>query len=559
MNGEHEQKSFASGVMILTLSVIAVKVMGLVYKIPMLKILGPEGMGYFNAAYELYALFFVLSTAGLPVAVSILISEHAVGGRVCQVNKIQKVSLAVFTCLGILGSLTMGLGSAFFAELVESPMARLCILAISPSVFFVCVSGAMRGFFQGMQDMRPTAVSQVVEAFGKLFLGLVFALMAVKKGCAVHVCAAYGVLGVTAGSLLSMLYLLVTKSMTRLSCTQTPRLVYYESAGTIGKRLVRLAVPVTLSSSLSGLSRVIDMSMILGRLQTIGYESSVAAAMYGCYSTLAIPVYSIPSSLIAGISVSLVPSLTSAVERGDDDRANELVNTSLKMCLFLSLPCAFGLCVFAHPLLSLMFMGEGEAVRTAAPLLTGLAFSVCSSCLLGVTNAILQAYHKEVFPIYAMFVGTVLKTVSAYFLIGCKGIGIYGAIISTLICNTAAVAVNLHYIDTRAKAKIDILKLSMPPLFTSFLSVGISFSAWCLLCKWMAEGLSVVPCVLLCVIIYLFIGGRMGVYDEKEIEMLPSGEKLLLFLYRFGFLKKRKGRENEQRGYDKGACRQGTV
>jgi stage V sporulation protein B len=559
MNGEHEQKSFASGVMVLTLSVMVVKVMGLVYKIPMLKILGPEGMGYFNAAYELYALFFVLSTAGLPVAVSILISEHAAKGRLFQVNKIHKVSLMVFTCLGLFGSLTMGLGSAFFAELVESPMARLCILAIAPSVFFVCVSGAMRGFFQGMQDMRPTAVSQVVEAFGKLLLGLVFALMGVKRGCAVHVCAAYGVLGVTAGSLLSMLYLLVTKRLTRLSCVHPPRIVYYETAGTICKRLVRLAIPVTLSSSLSGLSRVIDMSMILRRLQTIGYESSVAAAMYGCYSTLAVPVYSIPSALIAGISVSLVPSLTSAVEKGDAERANELVNSSLKMCLFLSLPCAFGLAVFAKPLLSLMFVGEEEAVRMAAPLLTGLAFSVCSSCLLGVTNAILQAYHKELFPIYAMLVGTVLKTVSAYFLIGCEGIGIYGAVISTLICNTAAVAVNLYYIDTRARAKNDIWKLSLPPLFASFLSVGICFGAWCLLCKWMSEEFSAVLCVLLCVVVYLYIGGRTGVYDEKEIGMLPSGEKLLVLLYRFGFLKKRKDYENEQRGYDKRACRQRTV
>ena len=202
MNGAHEQKSFASGVMALTLSVTAVKIIGLVYKIPLLKILGAEGMGYFNAAYELYALFFVLSTAGLPVAVSILISEHAAKGRMRQVGKIHKISLIVFFCLGSLGTLIMGVGAAGFADLLESQMARLCILAISPSVLFVCISGAMRGFFQGMQDMRPTAVSQVVEAIGKLFLGLVFALAAVRRGCSVPICAAYAVLGVTAGSFL---------------------------------------------------------------------------------------------------------------------------------------------------------------------------------------------------------------------------------------------------------------------------------------------------------------------------------------------------------------------
>ena len=559
MNGAHEQKSFASGVMALTLSVTAVKIIGLVYKIPLLKILGAEGMGYFNAAYELYALFFVLSTAGLPVAVSILISEHAAKGRMRQVGKIHKISLIVFSCLGSLGTLIMGVGAAGFADLLESQMARLCILAISPSVLFVCISGAMRGFFQGMQDMRPTAVSQVVEAIGKLFLGLVFALAAVRRGCSVPICAAYAVLGVTAGSFLSMLYLLITKSMTRISPLRPERFVYCERAGEICKRLVSLAIPVTLSSSLSGLSRVIDMGMMLRRLQAVGYSSSEAAAMYGCYSTLALPVYSIPASLIAGVSVSLVPTLTSAVGKGRGERAEELVNTALKMCLFLSVPCAFGLAAFAKPLLSLMFAGEPDSVRVAAPLLICLSFSVCSSCLLGVTNAVLQAYHRETLPIYSMLFGLVLKTVSAYYLIGHEGVGVYGAAISTLVGNTAAVAANFHYVDTHVKVRTNILKLSMPPLFASFLSVGFCFVLWRLLCSRMSETLAVILCVLLCVVVYLFVGGRMGVYGDKEIGMLPRGEKLLEILYKLGFLKKRKDRKDEQRGYDQRADRQRSV
>jgi stage V sporulation protein B len=453
----------------------------------------------------------------------------------------------------------MGVGAAGFADLLESQMARLCILAISPSVLFVCISGAMRGFFQGMQDMRPTAVSQVVEAIGKLFLGLVFALAAVRRGCSVPICAAYAVLGVTAGSFLSMLYLLITKSMTRISPLRPERFVYCERAGEICKRLVSLAIPVTLSSSLSGLSRVIDMGMMLRRLQAVGYRSSEAAAMYGCYSTLALPVYSIPASLIAGVSVSLVPTLTSAVGKGRGERAEELVNTALKMCLFLSVPCAFGLAAFAKPLLSLMFAGEPDSVRMAAPLLICLSFSVCSSCLLGVTNAVLQAYHRETLPIYSMLFGLVLKTVSAYYLIGHEGVGVYGAAISTLIGNTAAVAANFHYVDTHVKVRTNILKLSMPPLFASFLSVGFCLVLWRFLCSRMSETLAVILCVLLCVVVYLFVGGRMGVYGDKEIGMLPRGEKLLEILYKLGFLKKRKDRKDEQRGYDQRADRQRSV
>lgn len=551
MNGELSQKRFAFGVTALTLSVIAVKVIGLIYKIPLLKILGAEGMGYFNAAYELYALFFVISTAGLPVAVSILISESLAAGRGRNANKIHKISFAIFFLLGVIGALVMGFGASAFSGLLESAKARLAILAISPTVFFVCISGAMRGYFQGEQNMQPTAISQVVEAVGKLVLGLLFAILAKKAGCSIEVCAAYAALGLTVGSFLSMLYLLLTKQLSRFVCPNTALLTDTDSSKTLLKRLILLAVPVTLSSSLSGLTRVIDMSMILRRLQTTGYESSVAAAMYGCYSTLAVPVYNIPSSLVAGISLSLVPILTASAESGDTDRSSELIVSSLKMCLFLSFPCSVGLAMFAKPILSLLFVGEQDSVAIAAPLLTVLAFSVCSSCLLGITNAILQAYRKAMLPIVSMLVGTAVKIVSAYILTGMSEIGMQGAAISTLLCNTVAVGMNLYFMDRHTGAQFDMFKLSLPPMLASFFSVGAAFAVWRLLSVRISLGSGLLLSILFCILLYLWIGGKLGVYREREVCMLPYGEKLAYFLLAFGFMKKEKRKDikNEQRGY----------
>jgi len=561
MNGELSQKRFAFGVTALTLSVIAVKVIGLIYKIPLLKILGAEGMGYFNAAYELYALFFVISTAGLPVAVSILISESLAAGRGRNMERIHKISFAIFCLLGIVGSLLMGFGASAFSGLLESPKAELAILAISPTVFFVCISGAMRGYFQGGQNMQPTAISQVIEAVGKLVLGLLFAVFAKRAGNDASVCAAYAALGLTAGSLLSMLYLLLTKHFSRFVCPSTALLTDTDPPKTILKRLLLLAVPVTLSSSLSGLTRVIDMSMILRRLQTTGYESSVAAAMYGCYSTLAVPVYNIPSSLVAGISLSLVPILTAVAERGDREKGSELVISSLKMCLFLSVPCSVGMAMFAKPILSLLFVGEEGSVAVAAPLLTVLAFSVCSSCLMGITNAVLQAYRKAMLPIFSMLVGTAVKILSAYILTGIPEIGMQGAAISTLLCNTASVGMNLYFIDRHTGAQFHILKLSIPPMMASFLSVGISFAVWCLLARRLSSGLGLLVSILLCILLYLWIGGKMGVYREREVRMLPYGDKLAGLLLALGLIKKekRKDIEHEQRGYHQRASFQKQI
>ena len=550
MNGELSQKRFALGVTALTISVIIVKVIGLVYKIPLLKILGAEGMGYFNAAYELYAFFFVISTAGLPVAVSILISESLAKGKTQVANKIHKTSLVIFLLLGLVGTLVMGFGAGLFSSFLESPRAKLAILAISPTIFFVCVSGAIRGYFQGEQNMQPTAISQVIEAIGKLVLGLLFAFFAKKSGGSIEVCAAYAVLGLTAGALLSMLYLLLAKKLSRFTLPCGSLQSESESTGVIFRRLMLLAIPLTLSSSLSELTRVIDMSMILRRLQSIGYESSIAAATYGCYSTLAVPVYNIPSSLVAGISLSLVPILTATADR-DPKRSSELISSSLRMCLFLAFPCSVGMAMFSRPILELLFVGEQGTVAVAAPLLAILALSVCASCLMGITNAVLQAYRKTMLPIFSMLVGTAVKIVSAYMLMGTSTIGIRGAAISTLLCNTVSVALNLYFMDRHTAARLDILRLCFAPMIASFLAVGTSYALWYVLAIRISDKIGLLVCILLCLLLYLWIGGKMGVYCEQEVLMLPCGEKLALVLRALGFIKKdkRKDIKNEQRGY----------
>lgn len=553
MNGEHSQKRFAFGVTALTLSVIAVKVIGLVYKIPLLKILGAEGMGYFNAAYEIYALFFVISTAGLPIAVSILISESLAAGKGRNVDKIHRVSFTLFAVIGVIGSLAMSLGARMFSGFLETPKATLAIFAISPTVLLVCISGAMRGFFQGYQNMKPTAVSQVIEALGKLVLGLLFAILAKKAGKEIPQCAAYAALGITAGSLLSTVYLLLSRRIAHFSCPDTLRLTETDSGWRILRHLVLLAVPVTLSTSLSGLTRVVDMSMILRRLGNLGYTSSVLASMYGSYSTLAVPIYNLPSSFVAGISLSLVPILTEAAEAKRERQSAELVEASLKMCLFLSLPSSVGMALFSKPILSLLFAGEQSSVALAAPLLSALAFSVCSSCLMGITNAILQAYRKAMLPIFSMLIGTAVKVITAYVLMGIPSVGIYGAAVSTLICNTVTVGMNFYFIDRYAGVKYNLIKLSVPPMLASLASVGAAFWVWRLLCEKTALLTSgFLLSVLLAVLLYFWLGGKLGVYGPREVRMLPGGEQILGLLMKLGCIN-RKDTENEQRGNNKGA------
>ena len=538
MDTNSSKKRFVSGVSALTLSALLVKVIGLLYKIPLLHVLGAEGMGYFNAAYEIYTLFFVISTAGLPVAVSVLIAESAAGGRMFNVARIHKISFGIFAAVGAVGALAMSFGALAFSEWLESEGAYLSILAISPTVLFVCISGAVRGFFQGCQNMMPTALSQVIEAMGKLLLGLSFALLGARKGLSVETCAALAVLGVTVGTLISCLYLLVEKHAFRLVCPQNRVDLALDSKGSIIKRLALLAVPVTLSSSLAGVSRIVDMTVLLRRLQTIGFPSDVATAMYGSYSTLAVPVYHLPASLVAGISVALVPILTAAVEEKNGAKASDLIASSLRLCALVALPCGAGITVFSKPILSLLFAGEGDAIEIAAPLLAVLGLSVLSSCLAAVTNAVLHAYKKATLPIYSMLAGTAVKMVSAYLLVGMPEVGIMGAPISTLLCNLVSVGINFYYIDKETHFSASLVSLLGRSFAATIMSIGGSLALYCLLCaRVSSQTLVFLLSLSLCGILYLLFATRLGAVSEEDVKMLPGGEKIFVLLTKMKLLK----------------------
>ena len=182
MNNAPHGNVFLSGFTVLTLSTLLVKVIGLVYKIPLMHYLGAEGMGYFNAAYELYSFFFVIATAGIPIAVSILISESAARKKGSNVKKVVKIATVALAVIGLLGAFLLFAFSEALSRLIGSPEAQRAIAVIAPTVFFASVSSAIRGYFQGKQNMVPTAVSQVIEAFGKLILGVVLAAFTVRQG-----------------------------------------------------------------------------------------------------------------------------------------------------------------------------------------------------------------------------------------------------------------------------------------------------------------------------------------------------------------------------------------
>ncbi len=532
--GNPVKQTFFSGVMLLTFSTVLVKIIGLVYKIPMLAYLGSEGMGYFNSAYEIYALFCVISTAGLPVALSVLVSAALAKREGARVRRIWHAALSVFLSVGVLGTLIMAAFAGRFCDMIRSENAYYSILSIAPTVFFVCASSALRGYFQGYQRMLPTAVSQIIESAGKLIFGLLLARFALMRGCDTPTVAAAAGVGLTLGTAFSTLYLIWEKLRFHPEEEQKeedapPTAASYRA---MWKSLAGLAVPMTLGASLVSLTKLVDMTMILRRLQSIGLSEIAANEAYGSYTTLALSVYGLLPALVNGVALPLVPMLSAAIASGERDRQMQMIRTSYRLTALFAVPSAIGVTAFARPVLLLLFGYEPEAVAIAAPLLSYLGISVFLSCMITASNSVLHAYRAVKRPIVSLLAGAGVKVITAYFLIGNARIALAGAPVSTFFCNLAVVMLNLCF-AARLCPTTGLLSVFLRPLGASVLGIGGAYAGYAMAIAYFGESkLITIMGLLGAVLLYLFFACLFGALESEDIASLPGGKRLSQILFK---------------------------
>lgn len=497
---------------------MVVKITGLMTKIPLLHLLHAQGMGYYNTAYEVYALLFVLSTAGLPVALSILISETR-GGAAAQ-RRVLRCAVRLFLAVGVIGGGVLWLGADTIAAWMGNRGAAGCMRALAPAVLCVCLAAAVRGYYQGMRDMRPTAVSQVLEAVGKLGFGLWFAAAAQRAGHAPAAVAAAAAAGLSAATALSLVYLLCRIASDAARARREPRTgdgAGLRPAQHIAGRLLRIAVPITAGAAVMTLTRLLDMVLILRRLRVCGYTEAAVNALYGAYSTLAIPLYSLLPTLIGAIALPLVPGIAHAREAGDITGEREVVRTAFRLTVLLALPASLGLAAFSGPILALLFRGEREVVAVAAPLLSLLGMSVLGSCLVSVTNAMLQAYHRSRVPLGSMTAGACLKLCCAWVLLGMPQVGMAGAPISSLLCHLCAVCINVRVLGGCLPRGCGMTGFCLRALGASAVSVGGALACHTLLLRrGTAPSAATLIALCLCVAAYFLLMLCLGMRRTRR-------------------------------------------
>lgn len=538
------------GAIILMISNIVVKLIGAFLRIPLTNIIGVEGMAYYNAAYSIYVTFYTVSTAGIPVAVSRMIATANSVGKHREIKRIFKVAYYLFFVIGVAGTAIMMIFSKKFAS--SMPDAHLAILAIAPTIFFICLSSAYRGYFQGLQNMTPTAVSQVIEAVAKFGIGIIAALYFTKNNYPIHVVAAYVILGVTVGVFLGVVYGAITKAMFT-SSSQYKEISASgsddcRSSRSILKELILIAVPITLASSIMGLTNIVDTMLFPSGLQTSGLSEKAATSFYGTYTSMVYPLFNLIPPFIYTFAISAIPAISSAIVVNDRRKASKDIESAFRNCALIAIPSAIGLASLSKRVISFLFDNEAinmggnsvvYAVDIAAPALSVVAVGILFLGVISITNAVLQACKAEKYTIISTTFGIVVKIIGTYFLSRISGFGLLGAALSTVLCYFTIMCLNLFFMYTKTGFAIKASSVFIKPLVSGVLcgisAIGVSY----LVGKTPFYGrIGTLLSIGAAVVVYVVSLVALKGLNRYDVMMMPKGEKICAVLDRFGLLDK---------------------
>lgn len=519
------KNSFVEGAFILIAANLITKVIGALFKIPLGNLLGAEGMGVFSVAYNVYTTLFVIATAGLPVAISKLVAECLATGRQEETGQVLRVSLAAFSLFGLAAAALLWLGADQLTAWVGNPMAALAVRAVAPSLLFVSVLAVIRGYYQGLSDMVPTAVSQVLEALGKLLVGYGAACLLLGKGFGLPVAAAGAIGGVTFGSALSTVYLVGRcwkgRQAGRARDCRTPR-------RRILARIVSFAIPVTVGASVMSLTSLIDMTMVMNRLQDIGFSAKAANELYGSYS-LAVTLFTLPQTLVMALAVSIVPVASAYYARGGGPAARKPVETGLRIAALIALPSSLGFVLLAEPILDLIYYSRPVESAAAAPLLAILGCAVFFVALVSLTNSVLQAVGRAHIPVYTMVAGALVKLAVNYLLVGMPWVNICGAPAGTVLCYATISVLNLAALR-QAGIPVAYGRIYLRPLAATGLMGAFIQLIRLPVLGYLGARAGVVAVICLAALFYGLMLLALGAVPREDLQLLPGGERLCRLL-----------------------------
>lgn len=555
-------QSFEYGATILLISTVLVKVIGALFKIPLQRFIGALGFGYFSSAYDLFLPIYALSMAGLPVAVSRIVAEDVANKKFKQARRTFSVAKKAFLITGITGLVAMIVAAYPYAYATTTKSSDLhyiafCVFAIAPSLLFCCLMSAYRGYYEGLRNMYPTAVSDVIEALGKLFLGLGFAIIVKKLTGSVELAAAGALFGIMVGAALGLLYLVIRHRVKGdgISYDDLALSPVSDSGRKILKSLIIIAIPVVLSSLATNITLLIDTTMVKWQLKNVMnsswdyistiYKDSIIdynlkhvgtasvltkdnfnTFLYGIRGE-AYTLFNLIPTLTSVLGVGAIPVLTTSWTQKNKPLVKKNVESILRTTALIAMPAGIGVSVLAKNIMTLLY-GDVASIQIGTPLLVILGIAAVFAGLAVPITSMLQAIGKQNIPVRNIIIGATLKVVVNFILVERPEINIKGAPIGTLCCYATIFILNLISIIKYSKVVPNFMSTTIKPLISAIGCGATAFLVSGLTEKFISKNLIVTAIsIIAAALVYIILLMLLKTLSKEDIEAFPKGDKIV--------------------------------
>ena len=580
---KRKNQSFLHGTVILTGGLLLVKLMGILFRIFVTGMIGPTGATYFTVAYEIYNPLFALATAGLPIAISKMVSENIASGRYRNVKKIKKISTPIFLLTGTIGLILMILGAFIVPNLpfVNVPGAFYSVIVLSPTIFFACLMSIYRGYYQGLKNMTPTATSEVIEAGCKFFIGYVtsysiihfgmreylskgtflgkpYATKELAEAAIMPLASAGAILGISMGAAAGFLYLflrdkIIGDGITKKEILNSPPA---QNGKGIANTLIKNALPIGLGAIIMNVAGLIDTTLILHRIQYVmsvapnelltHYGSKISEAvlkskdgvhgfLMGCYS-FTLPLMMLVPAITQAFGIVALPSVTRAWTLKDKPSLKKSINTVIRMTMLVTIPAGVGLSFLGSELLKIIYSSRPNAVSIASEIIPILGIATIFTAASTPICSMLQAIGKIRLPVKIISIGLIIKIFVNYMLVGIPQINIQGAGIGTLVGYAFILFTSMYMLFKNTKIAPDFVGAIIKPIIAS-LFCGVAAKTL----MWLLKGrifnlVAVILSIFLAVIVYILVLLSIGGLSRDDIILLPKGEKIIKILAKLNII-----------------------
>ena len=552
----NKKQTFMAGVLTIAIAQMVIKILGLLYRLVITNIpyFGDEGNGLYGAGFQIYMLLLSIATTGIPGAIAKLVSEKRALGLAKEAHRIFRIAFVLFAIIGLIGTMILFFGAKYIStNLIGNPDVEGVLVALSPSIFFVAISAVIRGYFNGMYNMKASSNSQMIEQFFKstltvlIVLALFFMIPQVGKIANVFnvteenvtaVMAAGANLASTIATAIGFIYLYVFYARRKKEiwedinngkeCKQN------DSLKKIVKTILLLSIPMSLASVVAAINRNVDTLTVIrclktafGNIMTPELAEAEATRLYGILSGKVDMLIGLPLSLNIAFATALVPAVSEAIALGDRNTATRRISFSLRTSMLICLPCAIGLCVLADPILKLLF--PGAYAPEASILLQLSSFTIIFTVLNQTINGSLQGIGKVLIPAVTLAIGAVLKLIINLSLI--PVIGINGAAIGSIICHLVASTVGFVILKKNIKLNLDISNFIIKPVIATGIMGVVAYIVQNYLPAFInSSKIVTIIAIAFAIMAYVFAIIILKVFNEDDYRMLPYGEKIYKLL-----------------------------